>query len=199
LKKQQINDINRLLIYYKGEIVGIKEVNFIDDLYPEYKNTPIESLFKYHNLGVDFETYNNAQILIGMCMDNRKQLKIPENFAYILRTGGGNLRHSEFKVAYAIAVGDISCIALIAHNNCGMVNLMSRREKFIDGMVKKIGWEKKQAEEYFMAWAPMYEITESRNFVLAEAKRLRIVYPEILIAPIFYKLEDNRLYLLKED
>ena len=34
-----------------------------------------------------------------MCMDNRKQLRLPDNFAYILRTGGGNIRYSEFKIS----------------------------------------------------------------------------------------------------
>ena len=40
-----------------------------------------------------------------MCMDNRKHLHIPDNFAFIIRSGGANLRYSEFKVSYAIAVG----------------------------------------------------------------------------------------------
>ncbi len=61
-------------------------------------------------------------------MDNRKQLNIPNNFAYILRTGGGNLRYSEFKISYAIAVGGVKALALIGHNRCGMVNLMNKRK-----------------------------------------------------------------------
>jgi len=53
-----------------------------------YQNTPIGLLLEYHNLNRDFENYSNAQLLIGMCMDNRKHLHIPDNFAYIIRTGG---------------------------------------------------------------------------------------------------------------
>ncbi|KJR44934.1 hypothetical protein UF75_4670 [Desulfosporosinus sp. I2] len=68
-----------------------------------YTNTPISELISYQNLNAEFKAYNSAELLIGMCMDNRKLLRIPENFAYIIRTGGANLRYSEFKVSYAIA------------------------------------------------------------------------------------------------
>ncbi len=111
-------------------------VSVKDEIFPEYKNTPVGLLLEYHNLGMEHEPYTQAQLLIGMCMDNRKHLHIPDNFAYIIRAGGANLRYSEFKVSYAIAVGGVKCIALIGHNQCGMVNLMSRREIFIKGLVE---------------------------------------------------------------
>jgi len=66
-----------------------------------------------------------------MCMDNRKHLHMPDNFAFIIRTGGANLRYSEFKVSYAIAVGGVRHIALIGHSKCGMVNLAARKEAFV--------------------------------------------------------------------
>jgi len=102
-----------------------------EDIFPEYRNTPIGKLLEYHNLGSPFDNYTKAELLIGMCMDNRKSLRIPENYAYIIRSGGGNLRYSEFKVSYAIAIGQLSHIALIGHNNCGMVNLLDRKDAFI--------------------------------------------------------------------
>lgn len=61
-----------------------------------------------------------------MCMDNRKHLHMLDNSAYIIRSGGANLRYREFKVSYAIAVGQVRYIVLIGHNNCGMVNLAAR-------------------------------------------------------------------------
>ena len=106
-----------------------------EDIFPKYRNTPIGGLLEYHNLDKDLDSYTEAQLLIGMCMDNRKHLHIPENFAYIIRSGGANLRYSEFKVSYAISVGNVRHIALLGHNNCGMVNLISRRQLFIDGLV----------------------------------------------------------------
>jgi len=133
-----------------------------------------------------------------MCMDNRKHLRIPDNFAYIIRSGGANLRYSEFKVSYTIAVGGVSAIALIGHNHCGMVNLMARREVFIQGLVDNAGWEKGWAEEHFMHFAPMFEIGNEVDFVLSEAKRLRLRYPKVQVAPLMYQIEDNQLYLIRE-
>ncbi|MGE5628097.1 MAG: carbonic anhydrase [Solirubrobacterales bacterium] len=169
-----------------------------DDVLPQYKGTPIEQLLEYHNLRMEFEKHENAELLIGMCMDNRKQLTIPNNFAYILRTGGGNLRYSEFKVSYAIAIGGVKAIALIGHDNCGMVNLMGKKDKFIKGLVENAGWDLERAEAHFTSFAPMFEIENEINFLLSETKRLREKYPKILIAPLFYLLEDNFLYMVDE-
>jgi carbonic anhydrase len=174
-------------------------VNTKDDILEEYQNTPIGLLLEYHNLNRTFETYDTAQLLVGMCMDNRKHLHIPDNFSFIIRAGGANLRYSEFKVSYAIAVGQVSHIALIAHNNCGMVNLISRKCEFIDGLVKTAGWELKAAEEHFMHFAPMFEIGNETHFILSETKRLRFRYPKVKVAPLYYRVEDNKLYFISED
>jgi carbonic anhydrase len=133
-----------------------------------------------------------------MCMDNRKHLHMPDNFAYIIRTGGANLRYSEFKVSYAIAVGGVRHIALIGHTQCGMVNLIARKEQFIQGLVKGAGWQARVAEDHFFHFAPMFEIGNEVDFVSSEVKRLRLRYPEIVVAPLLYRVEDNRLYLIQE-
>lgn len=167
-----------------------------EDIPGKYRDNPIGLLLEYHNLNRQFDTYSQAQILIGMCMDNRKHLHIPDNFAFIIRSGGANLRYSEFKVSYAIAVGQVSHIALIGHNNCGMVNLISRKKEFIDGLINRAGWNKEEAEEHFMNLAPMHEIGDEIDFVVSEANRLSKEYPKIEIAPLYYKVEDNRLYCI---
>lgn len=163
-----------------------------------YRDTPLGDLLRFHNLGIDLPSYTAARLLIGMCMDHRKALRLPDNFAYILRSGGGNLRHSEFKVSYAIAIGGVRAIALLAHDQCGMVNLMSRREAFIEGLIEGAGWEREWAEQHFMHFAPMFEIGNEIDFVLAEAKRLRLRYPRIAVAPFLYKVDDGRLFALRE-
>ena len=169
-----------------------------EDILPEVRDTPVGLLLEYHNLNREYETYTQAQLLVGMCMDNRKHLHIPDNFSYIIRAGGANLRYSEFKVSYAIAVGGVKSIALIAHNQCGMVNLMARKEIFIRGLVESAGWEKDFAEQHFTQFAPMFEIGNEIDFVLSEAQRLRLRYPKIQVAPLMYKVEDNLLYQVKE-
>jgi carbonic anhydrase len=176
----------------------LQNVTSMEDIFPEYQQTPIGLLLEYHNLQRSYDAYTSAQMLIGMCMDNRKHLHIPDNFAYIIRAGGANLRHSEFKVSYAIAVGGARAIALIGHNQCGMVNLEARRELFVKGLVDNAGWQRTAAEEHFERFAPTFEINNEVDFVLSEAVRLRTLYPKIQVAPMIYLVEDGLLYLVRE-
>jgi carbonic anhydrase len=169
-----------------------------DAIPQEYRDTPIGLLLEYHNLERPFETYQSAKLLVGMCMDNRKHLHMPDNFSFIIRTGGANLRYSEFKVSFAISIGGVRHIALIGHTNCGMVNVISRKTEFINGLVEASGWDREQAEDHFLHFAPMFEIGNETDFILSEVKRLRLRYPKIIIAPMLYKVEDNRLYLIAE-
>ena len=170
-----------------------------DDIPVAYRNSPIGLLLEYHNGMRAFDEYTSAQLLVGMCMDNRKHLHMPDNFAYIIRAGGANLRYSEFKVSYAIAVGGVQSIALIGHNQCGMVNLVARRELFIKGLVENAGWERELAEQHFLNFAPLFEIGNEIDFVVSESKRLRLRYPKTQVAPLLYKVEDNLLYQIKEN
>lgn len=170
-----------------------------NDIPQSFRDTPIEEFIQYHNLNKSFPNTVKAELLIGMCMDNRKNLRIPDGYAFVLRSGGGNLRFSEFKVSYAVAIGGIRAIALLAHDQCGMVNLMARKNRFVDGLVKNGGWEADKAEEHFWHFAPMFEIGNEIDFVLSEAKRLRLRYPKISVAPLLYKIEDNMLYGIRED
>ncbi|HEY9115357.1 MAG TPA: carbonic anhydrase [Bacteroidales bacterium] len=174
-------------------------VNTKEDISPEYRDTPIGLLLEYHNLNRPQEDYESAQLLVGMCMDNRKCLNIPHNFSFIIRTGGANLHYSEFKVSFAIAVGKVKHIALIGHNHCGMVNLASRKEEFVAGLVDSAGWEKVKANEHFLHYAPLFEIGNAADFIVSEAQRLRLRYPKILIAPLFYTVENNRLSFISEN
>jgi len=169
-----------------------------EDIPAEYRDTAIGRLLEYHDLGRPFDTYQSAELLIGMCMDNRKHMTIPDNFAFIIRSGGANLRYSEFKVSYAISVGGVRAIALIGHTNCGMVGLHERKEQFIQGLVDAAGWTREQAEEHFNQFAPMFEIGNEIDFISSETKRLRTRYPHITVAPMLYRVEDNRIYLIQE-
>lgn len=177
----------------------IRAVESAADVPSKLRGTPVEELLQYHNLGRDLAPVPAPHLLIGMCMDNRKHLRIPDNFAFILRAGGANLRPSEFKVSYAIAVGGVRAIAIIGHTNCGMVNLMSRSHAFIEGLVTNAGWDRQTAEEHFFHFAPLFEIGSEIDFTISEAKRLRMRYPGVIVAPMLYRVEDNKLYLLAED
>lgn len=169
-----------------------------DDIQPLWRDTPIATLLEYQNLDRPFEKYEKAQLLVGMCMDSRKHLHMPENFAFIIRSGGANLRHSEFKVSYAIAVGGVRHIALLAHTQCGMSGLANRQASFVQGLVEGAGWTEQKAIDHFNGFAPLFEIGNELDFVRSEAARLRQRYPRIVVAPLLYKVEDNRLYQVRE-
>ncbi len=173
-------------------------VNNVADIPQKYQGTPIGHLVAYQNHIRPHIPYASAQILVGMCMDNRKALDVPENFAYILRTGGANMRASGFKISYAIAVGGVRYIAIAGHDHCGMVNLMQRKEAFIQGLVEGAGWSREKAENHFLNLVPMFEIGNEVDFVLSEVNRLRGEYPKITIAPLLYRIEDNLLCFIRE-
>lgn len=173
-------------------------IRSIADIPKEYQNTPLQLLVEYQNLKRPYDVYTNARILVGMCMDNRKALNVPENFAYILRSGGANMRPSGFKISYAIAVGGVRHIAIAGHNQCGMVHLMRRKQQFIEGLVEGAGWDREKAEDHFLNLVPMFEIGNEIDFVLSEVRRLRFEYPKITIAPMLYRIEDNHLYIIRE-
>jgi carbonic anhydrase len=79
-----------------------------------------------------------------------------------------------------------------------MVSLMARKQPFIDGLIERAGWTKEHAEEYFMNYVPMFEINNEIDFILSEVKRLRVKYPKVKVVPMLFKVEDGRLYLLRE-
>lgn len=175
------------------------EINTLSDIPEQYRDTPISLLLEYHNLERPFDNYNSAQLLVGMCMDSRKHLRIPDNFAFIIRSGGANLRTAEFKVSYAIGVGGVTAIALMGHDDCGMVNLIARKKIFTAGLQKNAGWTKEEAEEHFNSFSPLFEIGNEADFILSETSRLRLRYPKIKVAPMLYDIKTNRIFLLREN
>jgi carbonic anhydrase len=178
-------------------MTDIIPVNYRDDILPSYRDTPVGLLLEYHNLGRAQGSGSTPQLLVGMCMDSRKALRIPHDFAYILRTGGANMRDNEFRIAFAIGVADVRTIALIAHTDCGMAHLQQKRDKFIDGMVKNAGWDRARAEKQFAEGAAKFGVANEVDFVMREADRLREIYPRVMVAPLLYKVEDDLLYQLR--
>ncbi|HMI46353.1 MAG TPA: carbonic anhydrase [Gemmatimonadaceae bacterium] len=168
-----------------------------DDILPEYRGTPVELLLEYHNLGRATVASAAPQMLIGMCMDSRKALRIPNDFAFVLRTAGANMRDNEFRISYAIAVGRVRTIVLLAHTDCGMARLAERRAQFIRGLVDAAGWDEARAVKHFEDCAPKFGIRDEVDFVLHEADRLRAIYPRIAIVPLLYRVEDDLLYQLR--
>jgi carbonic anhydrase len=169
-------------------------VDSVDDILPRYARTPIEWLLRYHNLAEQVApAAKRAELLVGMCMDDRKDLHIPNEFAYVLRAAGGNLRDHAFDIAYAVAIGGVTTIALLAHTDCGMVGVRKKRDAFIRGLVSRGGWDEARAAEEFDRSVSAHEMSDAITFVVGEAKRLTAEYPALLVAPLLYRVEDDRL------
>jgi carbonic anhydrase len=176
-------------------VARIIAADYREDILPEYRETPVGLLLEYHNLGRAVGSAAAPQLLIGMCMDSRKSLRIPADFAFVLRTAGANMRDNEFRISYAIAVGGVRTIVLIAHTDCGMAKLAMNRDRFIDGLTQ-VGWDEARAIAHFEESAPKFGITDEVDFVIREAERLRKIYPKITIVPLLYRVEDDLLYQL---
>lgn len=168
------------------------------DVPQEFRLTPIEDFLAYHNCGETHPPYDHPSLLLSKCIDYRERVRIPERFAYVIRTGGANLHCVEFQVSYAIAVAGIRAIALVGHTNCAMVNLMSKHERFVSGLIE-VGWKREYAESHFLHYSPFFEIGNEIDFLLNEAAHLRRRYPKVVVAPLMYRLEDGLVYVLKED
>ena len=177
----------------------ILPVNYRSDILPEYRGTPVGLLLEYHNLDRALGSGPGRQLLIGMCMDSRKALRIPHDFAFVLRTAGANMRDNEFRISFAIAIGGIRTIVLIAHTDCGMTRVARLHDEFVHGLVEYAGWDQARAEKHYADSIPKFAIDDEIDFVLREAARLRELYPKITVAPLLYRVEDDLLYQVATD
>lgn len=175
----------------------LKKIDDRDSIPREYRDTPVARLIEYHNFQMPLREYDSAELLIGTCMDYRIRLRMPENFSYVLRTGGAHMNHSEFHISYAIAVAGIRHFALIGHSDCAMSGLEERRPAFIKGLAEIESWSEREARAHFNLSAPIYEIGDEEASTRAEAQWLQNKYPDILVVPMLYLVEDHRLYLIE--
>lgn len=160
----------------------------------EYLNTPLQHLIEYHNFGYKFQEYEKPQLLIGTCMDYRINLRIPDRFAFVIRNGGASLKHNDFQIAFALSVGGCRAIAVIGHTDCGMVNLPSKHDLFVDGMTNRLNYKQCEADEFFNTKSVDNEIYDEIDFTKKQAKQLSEKYPNIPVIAMFYEVKDNLLY-----
>ena len=173
--------------------LALVPVSDATDILPVYRGTAVGDLLAYQDLDLPHRHHVKAELLIGMCMDHRVLLRIPPDFAYVLRCAGANLGMLEFDVSFAIVIGGVRSICLIGHDGCRMVDLASKREAFVSGLVESAGWDRHRAEEHFARHASRYGFEDVVEFVWCEAKRLRDTYVGITVAPLVYSLGDRSL------
>ncbi|HKF57105.1 MAG TPA: carbonic anhydrase [Blastocatellia bacterium] len=174
------------------DLIGVSQFN---DIPGSLQNTAVGRLLAYHNLGHAFQHHDRPELLIIMCMDYRESLRIPENFAYVIRLAGARVRQRDFNVSYAIGVGGVSSIAVIGHTDCGMVSVDAKEEAFVRGLMERGGWESETARSHFASSAPVYEIGSETESTIMGAQRLRQIYKKIMAVPFVYRVDDKLLYL----
>ena len=97
-----------------------------------------------------------------------------------------------------MAVGGVRTICLIGHDQCGMVGLRARRDVFVNGLVENGGWARREAEQHFDQFSPVFDIRYPVEFVFSEAQRLRERYPCVMVSPLFYQVGEGLLYQITE-
>jgi len=175
------------------------ETNTPDDILPVYRGTPVEELLRYHNMGEPRPSDNEIpKMFIAMCIDFRKFLVVPNDYAYIMRTAGARLKGNEFELLYAIAVGGVSTVVLIGHTDCGMTRVINQRDQFVTGLGDRAGVASETAGEIFDTFAPEYAIEDPVKAMVAEAIMLRGLLRGVMIAPLLYRVSDDRLVQILE-
>src|SRR3989304_1679807 len=169
------------------------------DIPVEYRNTPIERLILNHNLNIRPERYERAEMLVLMCMDNRQELRLPQNSAFFVRNSGGTQNGVAFSISFAVAVAGIRHIAVIGHSDCMMVNLKIKEKDFVQNLSEYFMWDRAEAENHFRDMCAQFGKTDAAGSVVSEAESLRSEYPGVIVAPLFYSVEDHLLYLIEEE
>ena len=169
------------------------------DIPAEYRDTPIERLLLNHNLMLRPDRYERADMLVLMCMDNRQELRLPENSAFFVRNSGGTQNGVAFSISFAVAVAGIRYIAVIGHSDCMMVNLETRKKDFVENLSEHRLWDRAEAERHFMDMCAQFSKTDAADSVIAEVEFIRSQYPGVIAAPLFYSVEDHMLYLIGKD
>jgi len=163
------------------------------DILDTYRSTAVGDLLRCHNLGGTHGVYSAPQLLIATCMDFRIQLRIPTRFAFVLRTAGANVDRLQFDAAFAIGVAKVGAIAVIGHHECAMGDVTNRRDDFVNGL-ESHGWKRDRAEALFDANAPRIGFNCLEQRVVDQADHFREHFPDLLVAPLVYSVEDHKLY-----
>ncbi len=197
LKKGELNavseeepsgiDYNRLI-----------KVNSMADIPSRFQNTPIADLLRSQNMyDIGYEVSPAPSLIIGMCIDHRKQLHLPKNGAYIIRAPGANMKDHEFSIALALSSG-ITYMALLVHNKCLMSDLSKRKSLVKRILVQEHGWEINNTEKAFDDFAKAKQIGDPVSFGLAESARLQNIFKGLTVVPMLYDIYSDRLFIIKE-
>lgn len=179
----------------EGRLLAIDDESKIP---PLLVGTPIELVLRAQNFeGADIPYVARPEVIIGMCVDEGKTVMLPKVWAHVIRREGASMRGSEFAIALAVANG-IKYMALIAHDDCAMGNTAEHIDAFVEAMSNQHGWDKQQAAAFFNVYVRSTELGNEIDFVLEEGARLERIFKGMMVVPLVYKSDPDRLYLIRE-
>jgi carbonic anhydrase len=175
---------------YAGRVESIDSASKIP---LEWQKTPIEKFIRAENFGEKIEGTGTPELLIATCIEFRYALPIPRMFAYVLRRASGRLIGSEFSLAYILSAG-VRHICLVGHNDCGMTKIEENKQRMIQALIDQ-GWYPDRATEFINTQAGRYQMKDELDGLEWEYKRLRRLFRNVEIAPLFVDLSNTHLYI----
>jgi carbonic anhydrase len=175
---------------YRGRL---KEIASIYDIPREWRDSPIEKLISSENFGKKIEECKQPELLIATCIEFRYALPIPRMFAYVIRRASGRLVGSEFSLAYILSAG-VRHFVLIGHNDCGMTKVLKKQDELISALIEQ-GWPKDRAEDFIHSQSERHMMKDEIDGLRREYIRLRRLFKNVTIAPMFVDLADTRLFI----
>ncbi|AFV76085.1 hypothetical protein YIM1640_14600 [Thermus oshimai] len=147
---------------------------------------PIALLLESHNEGRSFPPLAKPELLLVTCMDHRIALRLPENFAFVLRTGGANPDPVEPYLVYALARTGVRTVALVGHTDCAM----SRPD------LEALRTLPQGLEALYRPRIAGLAVGDPAAFVVRKARELEARLG-VRAVPLLYRVEDHRLLRLE--
>ena len=168
------------------------------DVPAEWRETPVGEFVAYHSLARPLRRHDHHELLIGTCMDGRIALRLPEGFAYVLRTAGASLAPVAGNVSYVLGTKGIRHVVVLAHTGCGAVGLSGKRAKVVEGLVKNAGWDRGRAEQHFHDEVAPHGIDDPAGFAFREARWIEREYPRVKAVAMLYETGTGGLSLVRD-
>ncbi|MBP6745523.1 hypothetical protein KA344_09810 [bacterium] len=171
----------------------LKAMDTPEDIPAHWLGSPIAELIGSHNFGQKIEVTGEPRMLISTCIEFRYRPAVPSQYAYVIRRASGRLIGAEFALVYALSRG-VKHVVLIAHNDCGMTKVTQHKPAMIATLVEQ-GWDPERAEEFVAMHAGRYHIEDEVDSLKREFYRLKRLFKNVEIAPLFVSLSSNRLHV----
>ena len=174
-------------------VTQLKKIEREEEIPERWRGTPIAALIAAHNFDTPITPTGKPELFISTCIEFRFMPKVPAMYSYVVRRASGRLIGSEFSLAYTLSRG-VRHVVLIGHDDCGMTQVSHHRPAMIEALVEQ-GWDRERAEEYVSMHAGRYAIQDEVDSLKREFFRLKRLFKNLELAPLFVSLRSDNLYV----